>query len=188
MSRIGKNPISIPAGVKVTVAPDTASADNIVTVTGPLGTLTRKVNKRLEIKIDNEKNNVLVINNHIADKNLKALHGLFRQLIANMVEGVSKGFEKKLNINGVGYKINLKSEKNAVLNIGFSHPVEVNAVNGITLAAEKNTLIIKGIDKELVGQFASNVRDLKPVEPYHAYGISYSDEVIIRKETKTGKK
>lgn len=181
MSRIGRSPILLPAGVTVNV-----DKDNLVTVTGPLGTLSRAVNRRLEVKVEGSE--VLVINHQHADKQMRAYHGLYRQLVANMVHGVAKGYEKRLNINGVGYKINLKSDKAATLNIGYSHPVEIQAVEGITLAAEKNTLIIKGIDKELVGQFASNVRGIKPVEPYHAYGIAYSDEVIIRKETKTGKK
>lgn len=181
MSRIGRSPIILPAGVTFNI-----DSEGVVTVTGPLGTLTRQINRRLEVKV--EGNEILVINHQHADKQMRAYHGLYRQLIANMVEGVSKGYERRLVINGVGYKINLKSDKAATLNIGYSHPVEVVAVEGITLAAEKNTLIIKGIDKELVGQFASNVRGIKPVEPYHAYGIAYSDEVIIRKETKTGKK
>lgn len=180
MSRIGRNPIIIPSGVTVNFD------KNIVTVTGPKGTLKREVSNKLTYQI--EDNKILVINPSPNDKQLKALHGLFRQLINNMVEGVTKGFEKRLNINGVGYKINLKSDKEAILNIGYSKPVVVTAVEGITLDADKNTLIIKGIDKELVGQFASNVRGIKPVEPYHAYGISYSDEIIRRKETKTGKK
>ncbi len=181
MSRIGRNPIVLPAGVTISV-----NADNLVTVKGPKGTLSRQINKRLEVKVEN--NHVNIVNHQQADKQMRAFHGLYRQLISNMVEGVSKGFERKLNINGVGYKITLKGDREATLNIGFSHPVEVKAVEGITLSADKNTLIIKGIDKELVGQFASNVRGLKPVEPYHAYGISYDDEFIIRKETKTGKK
>lgn len=182
MSRIGRSPIILPAGVTVLVSPE-----NVVTVTGPKGTLNKAVNKKIEVKI--EGNTVHVLNNNPAkDKEARAFHGLFRQLINNMVVGVSKGFEKRLNINGVGFKINLKSNTEVVLNIGFSHPVDIKAIPGITLEAEKNTLTVKGIDKEAVGKFASYIRGIKPVEPYHAYGISYSDEVIIRKETKTGKK
>lgn len=179
MSRVGRSPIILPAGV-------TAVYENgVITVTGPKGTLKREVNKRLDYKI--ESNKILVENHHTADKQMKAFHGLFRQLINNMVEGVVKGFEKRLNINGVGYKIALKGNNAATLNIGFSHPVEISTPEGVTLEAEKNTLIVKGIDKELVGQFSSYVRGIKPVEPYHAYGISYSDEKIIRKESKSGK-
>ncbi len=181
MSRIGRAPIVMPAGVKATVV------NNLVTVTGPLGTLSREVSHKLEVNIDGS--TIHIVNHHpAADAESKALHGLFRQLVNNMVVGVSKGFAKTLNINGVGYKINLKSNKEAVLNIGYSHTVTLNAPEGITLEAEKNALTVKGIDKEKVGQYASYIRGIKPVEPYHAYGISYSNEVIRRKETKTGKK
>jgi large subunit ribosomal protein L6 len=179
MSRIGRSPILLPAGVSANVN------NNVVTVRGPKGTLNKEINDKMIVNIEN--NHIHVINNEKDDANLKAIHGLSRQLIKNMVEGVSHGFEKKLTINGVGYKVSMKGA-NAVLNIGYSHPVEVKAIAGITLEADKNTLIVKGIDKELVGKFASSVRDIKPVEPYHAYGISYIDEVVRRKETKTGKK
>lgn len=181
MSRIGRSPINVPSGVTV------ALNNGVITVNGPKGTLTKEINSKVDVKI--EGNIIHVLNNNAeSDKNAKALHGLYRQLINNMIVGVSQGFEKRLNVNGVGYKVNLKNPHEVTLNIGFSHPVEVKAVDGITLEAEKNVLIVKGIDKEKVGQFASYVRGLKVVEPYHAYGISYSDEKIIRKETKTGKK
>lgn len=180
MSRVGKRPIELPAGVTVSYE------DGLFTVSGPKGTLKREVNKDLEYKIQD--NTILVENNHPAkNKQMNAFHGLYRQLIANMVEGVVKGFEKKLKIAGVGYKIVLKGNDAATLNIGFSHPVEIKAVEGITLEADKNTLTVKGIDKELVGQFASYVRGIKPVEPYHGYGIAYADEKIIRKESKASK-
>jgi len=178
MSRIGRNPIEIPAGVSITVSGST------VTVTGPKGTLTREINPKIEVKVEGSVCNVL---NNNKEPQYKAYHGLYRQLIANMVEGVSKGFEKSLNVNGVGYKVNQQG-KDLVLNIGLSHPVELKAIPGIELACDKTVVIVRGIDKELVGQYAAKVRAIKPVEPYHAYGISYTDEVIVRKEVKSGKK
>lgn len=180
MSRIGKQPIIIPEGVKVTI-----DADNLVTVTGPLGTLSQQVSLRTEVKI--EGNELLVINNHPSDKQARAFHGLYRQLLANMIEGVSKGFEKSLVIKGVGYRVNLVNEKQATLSVGLSHTVDVFAPEGITLEAERNTIKVKGFDKQLVGQVASNIRSVRPVEPYHGYGIAYSDEVVYRKDTKSGK-
>ena len=178
MSRIGKKPITLPQGVSLSVN------GNLVTVTGPKGTLSREINPKIEVKV--EGNQILVLNNN-SESEYKAYHGLYRQLIANMVEGVSKGFEKSLNVNGVGYKVNQQGQ-DLVLNIGFSHPVVIKAIEGITLSCDKTVVTIKGIDKELVGQFAAKVRNIKPVEPYHAYGISYTDEVIVRKEVKSGKK
>ena len=178
MSRIGRNPITIPAGVNVSVN------GSLVSVTGPKGTLSREINSKIEVVV--EGNEVKVLNNN-TEAQYKAFHGLYRQLIANMVEGVSKGYEKVLNVNGVGFKI-AQQGQDLVLNIGFSHPVVVKAIPGITLSCEKNTIKVAGIDKELVGQFAAKIRDIKPVEPYHAYGISYADEVIVRKEVKSGKK
>ena len=178
MSRIGRNPIAIPAGVNVNVN------GSLVSVTGPKGSLSREINPKIEVVV--EGNEVKVINNN-TEAQYKAYHGLYRQLIANMVEGVSKGYEKELNVNGVGFKITQQG-KDLLLNIGFSHPVVVKAVDGITLSCDKTTIKVAGIDKELVGQFAAKIRDIKPVEPYHAYGISYTDEVIVRKEVKSGKK
>ena len=178
MSRIGKRIIEIPAGV--TVAID----GNKCTVTGSLGTITKTIEPKLTYKIDGQ---TLSIENNNADPKYNAYHGLYRQIINNMVVGVSKGYEKRLTINGVGYKITQKGQ-DLVLNIGFSHPVEVKAVPGITLSCDKNEVIVKGIDKELVGQVALKIRDIKPVEPYHAYGIYYSDEQVVRKEVKSGKK
>lgn len=178
MSRIGRNPIAIPAGVSVNVN------DKLVTVTGPKGTLSREINPKIEVKVEGSVVNVINKNDL---KDSKAFHGLYRQLIANMVEGVSKGFEKSLNVNGIGFKLTQQGQ-DLLLNIGFSHPVLVKAVPGISLSCDKTVITVKGIDKELVGQFAAKIRNLKPVEPYHAYGISYTDEVIVRKEVKSGKK
>ena len=178
MSRIGRNPIEIPAGVTVKV--DGA----LVSVTGPKGSLQREINPKIEVVVDG---NLVRVNNNNKETEYRAYHGLYRQLIANMVEGVSKGYEKVLNVNGVGFKI-AQQGQDLLLNIGFSHPVVVKAVPGITLSCDKTTIKVAGIDKELVGQFAAKIRDIKPVEPYHAYGISYSDEVIVRKEVKSGKK
>lgn len=178
MSRIGRNPITLPANVTVSLN------NNLVTVTGPKGTLTREINPKIEVKVEGSV--VTVINNN-TEAQYKAYHGLYRQLIANMVEGVDKGFQKSLNVNGVGYKVTQQG-KDLLLNIGFSHPVVVNAVEGIELSCDKTTITVKGIDKELVGQVAAKIRDIKPVEPYHAYGISYTDEVVVRKEVKSGKK
>ena len=178
MSRVGRNPIEIPAGVNVNIN------GALVTVTGPKGTLSREINPKIEVVV--EGNTLKVINNN-TEAQYKAYHGLYRQLIANMVEGGSKGYEKVLNVNGVGFKI-AQQGQDLLLNIGFSHPVVVKAIPGITLSCEKTTIKVAGIDKELVGQFAAKIRDIKPVEPYHAYGISYADEVIVRKEVKSGKK
>lgn len=178
MSRIGRNPIEIPAGVTVKV--DGA----LVSVTGPKGSLQREINPKIEVVVEG---NLVKVNNNNKETQYRAYHGLYRQLIANMVEGVSKGYEKSLNVNGVGFKI-AQQGQDLLLNIGFSHPVVVKAVPGITLSCDKTTIKVAGIDKELVGQFAAKIRDIKPVEPYHAYGISYSDEVIVRKEVKSGKK
>ena len=178
MSRVGRNPIEIPAGVTVKV--DGA----LVSVTGPKGSLSREINPKIEVAIEG---NIINVLNNNKESQYKAYHGIYRQLIANMVEGVSKGYEKVLNVNGVGYKLTQQGQ-DILMNIGFSHPVLVKAVDGITLSCEKTSIKVAGIDKELVGQFAAKIRDIKPVEPYHAYGISYSDEVIVRKEVKSGKK
>ena len=178
MSRIGKKTIVLPQGVNVTVA------GKLVTVTGPKGTLSREINPKIEVKVEN--GHVNVINNN-TEPQYNAFHGLYRQLIANMVEGVSKGVEKALNVNGVCFKIKQQGQ-DLVLNIGLSHPVVLKAIPGIELSCDKTTITVKGIDKELVGQFAAKVRNIKPVEPYHAYGISYTDETVVRKEVKSGKK
>ena len=180
MSRIGNLPIEIPAGVTVEIN------NSVVTVKGSLGTLTREIDPKINVRLDG--NTIHVENNNSNAKLYSAKHGLYRQLIHNMVVGVSKGYEKSLTINGVGYKVS-QSGSDLTLNIGFSHPVIVKAVEGIQLTCDgKSVIKVKGIDKELVGQVAAKIRSIKPVEPYHAYGIYYSDERVVRKEVKSGKK
>lgn len=180
MSRIGRLPVVIPQGVEVSVSPE-----NVVTVKGAKGTLTLNVKNVIKVNVENGEVKVSRPND---EKEIKALHGLYRKLIANMVEGVSKGFEKGLVLNGVGYKV-AKQGKKIVLSVGYSHPVEVEEVPGITFECPSATeVVVKGIDKELVGQIAANIRKVRNPDPYHAYGIRYRDEVIARKEGKTGKK
>lgn len=180
MSRIGRLPVVIPQGVEVSVSPE-----NVVTVKGAKGTLTLNVKSLIKVNVENGEVKVSRPND---EKETKALHGLYRKLIANMVEGVSKGFEKGLVLNGVGYKV-AKQGKKIVLSVGYSHPVEIEEVPGITFECPSATeVVVKGIDKELVGQIAANVRKVRNPDPYHAYGIRYRDEVIVRKEGKTGKK
>ena len=180
MSRIGRLPVVIPQGVEVSVSPE-----NVVTVKGAKGTLTLNVKNIIKVNVENGEVKVSRPND---EKEIKALHGLYRKLIANMVEGVSKGFEKGLVLNGVGYKV-AKQGKKIVLSVGYSHPVEIEEVPGITFECPSATeVVVKGIDKELVGQIAANVRKVRNPDPYHAYGIRYKDEVIARKEGKAGKK
>lgn len=180
MSRIGRLPVVIPQGVEVSVSPE-----NVVTVKGAKGTLNLNVKSLIKVNVENGEVKVSRPND---EKETKALHGLYRKLIANMVEGVSKGFEKGLVLNGVGYKV-AKQGKKIVLSVGYSHPVEIEEVPGITFECPSTTeVVVKGIDKELVGQIAANVRKVRNPDPYHAYGIRYRDEVIARKEGKTGKK
>ena len=179
MSRIGRKPVELPSSVTF------QNNNGVVTVSGPLGTLTREFPSS-DIQFAVENNQILVTRANDKDTT-RALHGLYRQLLDNMVVGVTKGYQKSLNINGVGYKTSMNGQ-NVILNIGLSHPVEIVAVPGITLSCDKTVVTVKGIDKELVGQFAAKIRDIKPVEPYHAYGITYTDEVVVRKERKTGKK
>ena len=178
MSRIGKNPITLPSGVTLTVN------NNVVTVSGPLGTLSQEVHPKVGVAVEG---NEVKVTNTTNEYEVRKFHGLYRQLINNMIIGVSKGYEKRLTVNGVGYKIT-QNGNDLVLNIGLSHPVNIKAIDGIKLSCDKNEVIVKGIDKGLVGQVASKIRDIKPVEPYHAYGIYYSNEVVYRKERKTGKK
>ena len=180
MSRIGRNPIHIPQGVSVSV-----DEKNLVTVTGPWGTLTQKVDDVITVNIND---GIVVLTRANDNNDVKAKHGLYRALINSMVEGVSKGFSKSLIINGVGYKLNKQGNK-LTMNIGFSHPVIVEEVPGITIEVPAATEIkISGIDKQLVGQFAAKIRDVKPVEPYHGYGIRYKDEVVILKQGKAAGK
>lgn len=178
MSRIGKMPIDIPAGVDVTIDGST------VTVKGPKGELTRTVHKNITVAKDD---NVLTVTRP-NDENLnKSLHGLTRTLIANMVEGVSKGFSKELEVNGVGYRAQ-KQGKELVLTVGYSHPVTFQEIDGISIEVPgPNKIIISGSDKQKVGQFAAEVREVRPPEPYKGKGIKYADEHIRRKEGKAAK-
>ena len=180
MSRVGRLPIAIPAGVTVAV-----SADNVVTVKGPKGELVKAMNTDMNIAV--EDNNV-VVTRPSEQKHHKALHGLTRALINNMVIGVEKGFEKTLELIGVGYKAQLQGKK-LVLNLGFSHTVEVEPLEGVTFeVAAPKKVVVKGIDKELVGAAAADIRSWRKPEPYKGKGIKYDNEVIRRKEGKTGKK
>ncbi len=179
MSRIGREPITVPAGVTVTVA-----AGNEVTVKGPLGELKQTFNAAIEIKQDGNVINVCRPNDQ---KEMRALHGLTRTLLNNMVEGVTKGFAKKLEIVGVGYRAE-KQGKKLNLGLGYSHPVVFEEENGITFEVPDNTtIIVKGIDKQAVGQVAAVIRSKRPPEPYLGKGIKYSGEKIRRKAGKTGK-
>ena len=179
MSRIGRAPITVPAGVTID------NTNNLITVKGPLGTLTQQVDSSITVKVEN---NVLTVERHSDDKEHRALHGLYRALINNMVTGVTKGFEKHLIVAGVGYKVTATDTK-LTMNIGFSHPVEFTAPAGITFAmAAPLEIVVKGIDRQLVGQMAATIKASKPVEPYHGYGIHYKDEVVVRKEGKTAGK
>ena len=172
MSRIGNAPITIPAGVTVEVS------NNVVTVKGPKGTLTQAYDPIITFKVENN-TVVLTRANDLAPT--KAKHGLYRALTSNMVKGVTEGFKKNLIVNGVGWKV-AKQGKKVVLNVGFSHPVEVEEIDGITLDCPTITEIsVTGIDKDKVGQFAAMIRGIREPEPYHGYGIRYSDEVIERK-------
>jgi large subunit ribosomal protein L6 len=172
-------PIAIPAGVTVDIA-----ENNKVTVKGPKGTLERVLPKEMDIKLEGTE---VVVGRPNDLKKMKSLHGLTRTLINNMVIGVSTGYEKKLEVNGVGYKAQ-KSGKKLTLSLGYSHPVEMEDPEGIETVVEGNIITVKGIDKEKVGQFASEIRDKRRPEPYKGKGIKYSTEVIRRKEGKTGKK
>ena len=178
MSRIGKKPIAIPAGVEVKMD------GNSVTVTGPKGTLTQEFNPNMEIKVEGNEITVARPND---EKENRALHGLTRSLIFNMVEGVTNGFSKKLEVNGVGYRVQ-KQGKTLNMNLGFSHPVIMEEIEGITIECPSaNEIIISGADKQKVGQFAAEIRRNRPPEPYKGKGIKYADEVIRRKEGKAGK-
>ncbi|MGN1481638.1 50S ribosomal protein L6 [Porcipelethomonas sp.] len=178
MSRIGKMPISVPAGVDVTVN------GNIVTVKGPKGTLTKEFSNALSIEY---KDGVITVTRPDDLKANKSLHGLTRTLINNMVEGVTNGFSKTLEIEGVGYRA-AKQGKNLVMNLGYSHQVIMSETDQITIdVPQPNKIVINGIDKQAVGQFAAEVREKRPPEPYKGKGIRYAGERIIRKEGKAGK-
>lgn len=179
MSRIGKMPITLAAGVDVTVADG-----NLVTVKGPKGTLTRKFHADMNITKDGA---VITVSRPTDNKEHRALHGLTRTLLANMVEGVSTGFSKELEINGVGYKAALQG-KQLVLNLGYSHPINVDTPDGITFEVPSPLkVVIKGADKQQVGQVASEIRGYRPPEPYLGKGVKYVDEKIRRKAGKSGK-
>ncbi|AWZ49522.1 50S ribosomal protein L6 [Clostridiaceae bacterium 14S0207] len=180
MSRVGRLPIAIPNGVTVTVSPS-----NEVTVKGPKGELTRQMHK--DIKITVEDNNI-VVTRPSENKLHRALHGTIRALVNNMVIGVTEGYQKTLELIGVGYRAELKGKK-LVMNLGYSHPVEIDMVEGITFETPETTkVVVKGIDKELVGAVSADIRRWRKPEPYQGKGIKYSNEVIRRKEGKTGKK
>ena len=179
MSRIGKKPVVIPAGVTVNVA-----EGNVVTVKGPKGELTNTFNADMIIKVEG---NVLTVSRPTDEANHRALHGLTRTLIANMVEGVEKGFSKELEVNGVGYRAEKKGNQ-LVMRLGYSHEVFVDEIPGINIEVAGNKITIRGIDKQAVGQFAAEVRGKRPPEPYKGKGIKYTTEVIRRKVGKTGGK
>lgn len=175
MSRVGNKPITVPSGVEFTVK------DNIVTVKGAKGTLTKEFNKNLEIKLEDGQ---ITISRPNDEKEVRSIHGTTRALINNMVQGVSEGYRKTLNLVGVGYRAAAKG-KGLEIALGFSHPVIIDEVPGITFTVEKNTVIhIDGIEKELVGQVAANIRAKRPPEPYKGKGVKYADEHIRRKEGK----
>ena len=179
MSRIGRLPVAIPAGVTVDIA-----EGNKVTVKGPKGTLERVLPEEMEIKM--EDGHVIVTRPNDLKK-MKSLHGLTRTLIHNMVVGVSEGYTKTLEVNGVGYKA-AKQGKKLVLSLGYSHPVEMEDPEGLETTVDGNKIIVKGISKEKVGQYAAEIREKRKPEPYKGKGIKYDDEVIRRKVGKTGKK
>lgn len=178
MSRIGKKPIVIPAGVEF------KQEGNVVTVKGPKGTLTREFNSDIKITVED---NQLLVSRPSDHRTHRALHGTTRSLLANMVEGVSNGFTKTLELVGVGYRASKKGN-NVVLNVGYSHPVEIEPLAGIELDVPTQTqVVVKGIDKQVVGEMAANIRAKREPEPYKGKGIKYSNEVVRRKEGKTGK-
>ena len=180
MSRIGRAPITVPAGVEVSIADN-----NVVTVKGAKGTLTQQFNANMAIALEN---GVLTVSRPNDAKENRALHGLTRTLINNMIVGVTEGFKKELDVNGVGYRVAKEGTK-LVMNLGFSHQVIMEEKPGITIEVPgPNKIIINGCDKQLVGQFAANVREKRPPEPYKGKGIKYVDEVIRRKVGKTGAK
>ena len=181
MSRIGRLPITVPAGVTVTV-----DADNLVTVKGPNGTLSQQVNKDITI---NQEGNIITLTRPSDDKNHRAMHGLYRALVHNMVVGVTDGFTKTLELVGTGYRAAAEGGKKLTINIGYSHPVVMEAPENITFETpNQTTIVVKGADKQQVGNLAADIRAVRKPEPYHGKGIKYAGEHIRRKEGKTGKK
>lgn len=179
MSRIGKLPVALPAGVTIKFE------NGVVTVKGAKGTLTQQINGDIDIKVEGAEAHVVKMHD---SPELDAKHGLYRALLHNMVVGVTEGYKKTLKVNGVGWKVAKQGNK-IVLNVGFSHPVEFVEPEGVKLECPAPTeIVVSGISKELVGQTAANIRTIRIPEPYHGYGIAYSDEVIERKEGKTGGK
>ena len=179
MSRIGRKPIAIPAGVEV------KNDNGLITVKGPKGTLSQKINPVISVAIEG---NEVIVTRPNDEKEARSLHGLSRTLINNMVIGVTEGFKKELEVNGVGYRVQ-KQGKDLIMNLGYSHQVIVSEIEGITIEAPgPNQIIISGADKQLVGQFAAEVREKRPPEPYKGKGIRYAGEVVRRKEGKTGGK
>ena len=178
MSRIGRKPVEIPAGVEV------KTDGHTVTVKGPKGSLTETFNSRMTVKVEGSE---ILVTRPTDDKDDRALHGLTRTLVHNMVIGVTEGYKKELEVNGVGYRAQ-KQGKNLVMNLGFSHQVIVPEVDGITIdVPNPNLVVISGPDKQQVGQFAAEVREKRPPEPYKGKGIRYVGEYVIRKEGKAGK-
>ena len=178
MSRIGRKPINIPAGVDVNFE------NGVITVKGSKGTLTQKIQPNMTVTIEE---NVITVTRPNDEKENRALHGLTRSLIANMIEGVTNGFKKELEVNGVGYRVQ-KQGKNLVMNLGYSHQVTMSETDDIKIEVPApNKIIILGADKQKVGQFAAQVREKRPPEPYKGKGIKYADEHIRRKEGKAGK-
>ena len=184
MSRIGRLPITIPAGVKIDI-----SNENVVVVTGPLGSLRQPVDNVITVeKKELEGKEMVVLTRSSEEKTVKAKHGLYRALIANMIEGVTKGYSKTLIVNGVGYKCSVSGNK-LVLNIGYSHPINFDIPEGIKITCPSATEIkVEGASKEKVGQVAADIKAFRPVEPYHAYGVRYTDQHVIRKEIKKAAK
>ena len=179
LSRIGRMPISVPAGVEVKIG-----KDNVVTVKGPKGTLTKELHPEMKIKLAD---GVLTVERPSEEKMHKSLHGLTRTLLNNMVEGLTNGYSKELDVNGVGYRVQ-KQGKTLVLNLGYSHPIEMVEEEGITIdVPNPNKIIVNGIDKQRVGQVAAVIREQRPPEPYKGKGIKYANEYIRRKEGKAGK-
>jgi large subunit ribosomal protein L6 len=188
MSRIGKKPVAIPAGVTVDVSakggPASGGKDTILKVKGPKGELTLNVHPK--VFVEQKDSELLITVKHPDNKQERALWGLFRALVANTVKGVTEGFSKVLEINGVGYKAQAAGRK-LTMSLGYSHPIEMEAPEGVEVKVEKNVVTISGIDKQQVGQFAAVVREQRPPEPYKGKGIKYSDEIIRRKAGKVVK-
>ena len=184
MSRVGRLPIALPANVTVDV-----TVDNYVVVNGPKGSLRQYMDPSISLtKEENEGKITVVLVRSSEEASVKAKHGLYRALVAGMVKGVTEGYSKSLTINGVGYKVEVKGGK-IVMNIGFSHPVNMDIPEGLSATCPSITeLVVSGISKEKVGQFAADIKAVKPVEPYHGYGIHYTNETVRMKEIKKGAK